>query len=58
MSTPAEPRSITAFECGPKHTCPDGTPHDYSRWEELPDGGGTAVCITCGHHAISDAYWD
>jgi hypothetical protein len=45
------------FACGPKLTCPDGSEHDYSKWLELPEGVGTAVCAICGHRAVDDAYW-
>ena len=47
--------------CGPQRTCPDGTPHDMSKWVEFEDmygcACGTAVCGKCGHFAIDDAYW-
>lgn len=51
-----EQEPIVVFMCGPKVTCPDGSKHDYSKWEEF-DNGGTAVCRKCGHRAIDDAYW-
>jgi hypothetical protein len=63
QDTPQQGGRVDPFvvQCGPKKTCPDGTPHDYSGWEEYEDGMGcmvgTAVCSKCGHRAFDDAMW-
>ena len=54
---PDEKPTLTLRTCGPVHTCPDSSEHNYSGWINLPNGSGTAVCIKCGHRAIDDAYW-
>jgi len=54
---PEKAPEIAVHRCGPKLTCPDGSEHDYSKWENRADGSGTAVCSKCGHAAIDDAYW-
>ena len=53
---PPEKEPVTVIACGPKLTCPDGTPHDYSSWV-WEKNSGTAVCSKCGHRSIDDSYW-
>jgi hypothetical protein len=43
--------------CGKRRVCTSGDEHDFSGWEDLPEGAGTAVCSRCGHRAIDDAMW-
>lgn len=48
------PPTVTVMVCGPNTSCD----HDWSKWEDRPDGVCTAVCAICGAAAIDEAMWD
>lgn len=61
--TPERLEQITVYVCGPKRSCPDGTPHDDKGLVTLYGSSGepcgeSVACSKCGSSAFERDLWE